>query len=238
VVSLRSKIAVLVVGATLGACKQASNAQGIAPDRQADAPAPAPSHSASPMPSSSEPAEDEPGCLGAPPMAREGSGAQRDKARIVGAALTKAGLTPIELTWTTRFLTKGQAGAPLVPPKARPAFVGYPDTAGIVHVDGEERTVACFDAPTESGEIFARNAKGDVVRVRLDPTAVRHWRPTACGCDPEAARCAGKSPVKVQDAWTLPAGAAFAGTVTIRAEVTEFEPIYATKGCKADAPTP
>jgi hypothetical protein len=242
VVQLRSTIALLAVIASLGACKRDGEAPGIAPDRQADATAPSPSlspsPSPSPTPSTTELVQDEPGCLGAPPLAREGSSAAGDKARVVGAALTKAGLTPIALTSSVRFLMRGQAGGPLEPPKARPAFVGYADTAGIVHVDGEERTVACWDAPVDAREIFARDAKGDFVRVRLDPAAVKHWRPAACGCDPEAVQCAGKTPVKVQDAWTLPAGATFAGTVTIRAEVTEFEPVYRTKGCPPVAPAP
>ncbi len=224
----------LAVLACLGACKRDGDASTIAPDRQADAAArssPLPSLAPPPAPSSAELAEDEPGCLGGPPLAREGVGAATDKERAIRAALAKGGLKLVEPTWSQRLLSPGA-------PKAGPAFVGYADTAGIVHVDGEERAVACASAPSESRELFARDAKGDVVRVRLDPAAVRHWRPVACGCHPEAARCAGQSPAKVQDVWTLPAGAAFAGTVTIRAEVTEFEPIYRTKGCAAGAPTP
>lgn len=226
----RAAVAALVAAASLAACKGGSDALGISPDRRADAAAPPPGPSVTP--SSTEVAADEIGCLGAPPLSREGSSAASGRARAVREAQTKLGLEPVELAWTSRHLS---AGAAPTTPTPRPAFEGYADDAGIVRVDGEARTVACADAPRAPRELFARDAKGGVVRLRLDPAAVTYFRPPACGCDPEAVRCAGKERVTLQDTWTLPKGAAFAGTVTIRAEYTEFEPRFRAKGCPSSA---
>ncbi len=142
------------------------------------------------------------------------------------AALAQLELTPVQLTSSSRFVR---------PPAERPVGTTFEEN-GKTYLAGPVNRVPSNSGPPASLEL-ARNAAGEIVQIVRAPRLKSSRTVLVCGC---SGLGGGAGPHEEQTIYELPAGAKFAGAVTVAydARVYTLQPSNTTPAGRQCDPVP